>query len=133
MRKIIILVFVLFGCIGGALKFSLIQQIDFGVPVSDTYKAINGCVQDLLFFPYAFIGGLFLFLMPKKTLKWLIEPLPSKLKNDTVKWGNIMAMWALGVFLLLEPVCKIRKEKYCGKNDYRGKVSSPFFITSSNS
>lgn len=33
----------------------------------------------------------------------------------------------------LEPVCKIRKEKYCGKNDYRGKVSSPLFITSSNS
>lgn len=101
MRKIIIFIFVLSGFIGGALKFTLIQQIDSGVPVSDTYKAINGCVQDLLFFPYAFIGGLFLFLMPKKTLNWFIDPLPSKLKNGTVKWGNIMGLWAFGVFLLL--------------------------------
>lgn len=101
MRRIIIFIFVLFGCIGWVLKFTLIQQIDSGVPVSDTYKAINGCIQALLFFPYAFIGGLFLFLMPKKTLNWFIEPLPNKLKNDTVKWGNILALWAFGVFLLL--------------------------------
>ena len=101
MRKIIILIFVLFGCIGGALKFSLIQQIDSGVPVSDTYKAINGCIQGLLFFPYAFIGGLFLFLMPKQTLNWLIEPLSNKLKIDALKNVNIVALWAFGIFLLL--------------------------------
>jgi hypothetical protein len=101
MRKIIILIFILFSCIGGGLKFSLIQQIDSGVPVSDTYKAINWCIQDLLFYPYAFVFGLFLILMPKKTLNWLIEPIPSKLKNHMLKWGNIMALWAFGILLLL--------------------------------
>lgn len=101
MRKIIIFIFVLFSFIGGALKFSLIQQIDSGVPVSDTYKAINGCIQDLLFFPYAFIGGLFLFLLPKKTLNWLIEPLSDKLKINALKSVSVVGLWTFGVFLLL--------------------------------
>lgn len=101
MRRIIILIFVLFGCLGGMLHFTLVQQITSGLPVSNTYKNINECVQELLYFPLAFIGGLFLFLKPKKTLNWLIEPLPDKFKQDAVKRTNVIALWTLGLFLLL--------------------------------
>jgi hypothetical protein len=34
MRRIIILIFVLFGCLGGMLHFTLVQQITSGLPVS---------------------------------------------------------------------------------------------------